>query len=298
MSKKSLLSMKIWGARGSIPTPGPTTLKFGGNTSCVEIRSGKHLIIIDAGSGIRELGRLLIKKSRLKIHLFLSHTHWDHIQGFPFFEPGYIPGNQIFIYGPAKTNTSLEEILVGQMSGPNFPVRLSQMGAQIQFVDLEEGQTIILKDRKGRREVKIINTALNHPNGAFGYRVEHIKSGQSVVYASDTEHYLNRIDENLVRLAQGTELLYYDGQYTTDEYLGRKGNIPKIGWGHSTWEKGLELAVVCQAKRLVLCHHDPAHNDQFVERVETEAKKKAAGLKKLPAGFRIVFSKERSVFEI
>jgi len=247
--------MKIvfWGVRGSIPTPGPDTVEFGGNTSCVEVRCGQHVLIFDGGTGLRLLGNQLLKEMPLEAHIFFSHVHWDHIQGFPFFIPAFVRGNVIHLYGGLNVSRTLEETLAGQMDFPSFPVHLTEMGAKLTFNDLAEGQELRIEG-----DVRITNARGNHPNGVYAYRVDY--NGKSVVYATDTEHY-SIVDPKLKRLCQDCDVLIYDAMYTPEEYAGQTGSGPKTGWGHSTFVDAVALAKAANVKKLVLHHHDPMQTD-------------------------------------
>jgi phosphoribosyl 1,2-cyclic phosphodiesterase len=255
--------------RGSIPTPGPDTVKIGGNTSCVEVRAGKTLLVFDGGTGLRILGKKLVKEMPIEAHIFFSHVHWDHIQGFPFFDPAFVPGNQIHLYGGNNVSRTLEETLAGQMDHPNFPVHLSDMGAKMSFHDLQEGEAVTLDDGQGGT-IRITTGKGNHPNGVWAYRVEH--GGRSFVYATDTEHY-KEIDQALLALSRDVDVLVYDSQYTPEEYSGNAGTGgPKVGWGHSTFEEAAKLAQAAKAKKLVLFHHDPLQSDAQVSEKERRAR--------------------------
>ena len=196
------MQITFWGVRGSIPTPGPDTVEIGGNTSCVEVRAGNSLLVFDGGTGLRMLGKKLVKEMPLTAHIFFSHVHWDHIQGFPFFDPAFVKGNTIHLYGGNNVSRTLEETLAGQMDHPSFPVHLTDMGARMTFNDLKEGQELEIDDGEGG-VVKVRTARGNHPNGVWIYRVEH--GGKSIVYATDTEHY-KEVDQNLVALARGVSL--------------------------------------------------------------------------------------------
>lgn len=260
MSKTNLkqnIRLKFWGVRGSIPSPGPHTHIFGGNTSCVEMRCGNELLIFDAGSGIRELGLALMKNLPVKARLFFSHYHWDHILGFPFFTPLYVPGNQIDIYGESKQRRSPRRILAGQMTYPYFPVALNQLGANLSFHTIKPQQTLKFE------EITIKTHNLNHPFGSLGYRVEYQES--TVAYITDYEHGAG-IDEELIEFVQGVDALIYDSSFNQHEYVSRQG------WGHSTWEQGIKIAHAANAKLLFIFHHEPIHNDDFMHQVEKEAR--------------------------
>jgi phosphoribosyl 1,2-cyclic phosphodiesterase len=250
------MQITCWGVRGSIPTPGPDTVQVGGNTSCFEVRCGQHIIIFDGGTGLRLLGQKLLRELPIEAFLLFSHVHWDHIQGFPFFAPAFIPGNKIHLYGGSNVSRTLEETLAGQMDYPSFPVHLSEMGAQMDFNDLREGQVLQIGD-----EVRVSNARGNHPNGVYAYRVDY--QGKSVVYATDTEHY-SIVDPKLLRLCKNVDLLIYDAMYTPEEYAGEVGGMAKTGWGHSTFTAAVALAQAAGAKKLVLHHHDPAQTDALV----------------------------------
>src|SRR5580704_12207928 len=160
------MQINFWGVRGSIPTPGPSTVEIGGNTSCVEVRAGKAILIFDGGTGLRLLGKKLLKETPLTAHMFFSHVHWDHIQGFPFFEPAFVRGNVFHLYGGNNVSRTLEETLEGQMDQPNFPVDLGAMGAKVSFRDLPEGAAVEIDDGSGGK-VRVTNAAGNHPQGVF-----------------------------------------------------------------------------------------------------------------------------------
>jgi phosphoribosyl 1,2-cyclic phosphodiesterase len=257
------MQITFWGVRGSIPAPGPATVEIGGNTSCVEVRPGKAILIFDGGTGLRLLGKKLVKEMPITAHMFFSHVHWDHIQGFPFFEPAFVAGNEFHLYGGNNVSRTLEETLEGQMDHPNFPVDLGTMGAKMIFRDLAEGEVVEIDDGAGGT-VRVTSARGNHPQGVFAFRVEH--AGKVVVYATDTEHYEGRIDEKLVALARDADVFIYDSQYTPEEYSAKKG------WGHSTFEEGVKLARHAGAKRLVLFHHDPMQNDAAVREKEKRAR--------------------------
>lgn len=264
------MQITFWGVRGSIPTPGPNTVEIGGNTSCVEVRAGKAILIFDGGTGLRLLGKKLASQRPLTAHMFFSHVHWDHIQGFPFFEPAFVAGNVFHLYGGNNVSRTLEETLAGQMDHPNFPVHLTAMGATMKFRDLAEGELVEIDDGEAGK-VRVTNARGHHPQGVFAYRVEH--RGKAAVYATDTEHYEGRVDEGLVALARGADVLIYDAQYTPEEYAGTAGTgSSKKGWGHSTFEEGVKIARLAGARRLVLFHHDPLQSDAAVHDKEARAR--------------------------
>ena len=259
-----MITVRFWGVRGSIPTPGPTTTQIGGNTSCVEVRAGDKLIILDAGTGLRELGNKLVKEMPIAASMFFSHMHWDHIQGFPFFVPALVSGNRFDLYGGKSLTSTLAETLSGQMNFPNFPLSLDQMAASMVFHEFSDGQVVDLGDG-----VAVKALSLNHPNGCYGYRIMH--GGRNVTYCTDTEH-LGEMDSNVLELAENTDLFIYDAQYTPEEYTGQKGNVSRVGWGHSTFVEGTRLAQKAGVKKLVLFHHDPAQDDAAILEKERRAR--------------------------
>src|SRR5689334_19318637 len=193
------MRIKMWGVRGSIPTPGACTVEVGGNTSCYEIRAGETLVILDGGTGLRLLGQDLVKEMPIEAWVFFSHVHWDHIQGFPFFTPAFVRGNTFHLHGGRKVSGTLESALAGQMENPSFPVHLTEMGAEMTFNDLYEGEVMEIPSlTTPGQTVRISNARGNHPDGVLAYRVD--CGGKSIMYATDTEHYAV-IDPKLKKLA-------------------------------------------------------------------------------------------------
>jgi len=262
-----MIDVRFWGVRGSIPTPGPSTVEIGGNTSCVELRAGGRLLIFDGGTGLRNLGNSLLKEMPIEAWIFFSHVHWDHIQGFPFFTPAFVRGNTFHLHGGRKVSGTLESALAGQMENPSFPVHLTEMGAKMTFNDLYEGEAMEIPAATGEGVVRVSNARGNHPDGVLAYRVDY--GGKSIMYATDTEHYAV-IDPKLKKLATGCDLLIYDSQYTPEEYAG-EGGMPKLGWGHSTFEEAVKLAKAANVKQLILYHHDPGQDDAAVRAKEKRA---------------------------
>ncbi|TFH02751.1 MAG: MBL fold metallo-hydrolase [Calditrichales bacterium] len=270
--------IKFWGVRGSIPTPGPSTSRYGGNTSCVELSYAEDkFFILDAGSGIREFGQYLMTLGKpVSSHIFISHMHWDHIQGIPFFVPAYIPGNEFIFHGAQEADHSLEEILADQMNPVNFPIQLEQMASKFRFEPIFEGDY----EFEG---IKVETLYLNHPGYALGYRF-HV-NGKSVVYISDNEPYpvhpraavetddpgeLLFIDDNnqrLINFIKDVDVLIHDAQYTPEEFK------TKIKWGHSPYDYTVKIALSAGVKTLVLFHHDPVHDDAFVDSIVEASKK-------------------------
>lgn len=258
------MKVRFWGVRGSLPVPGPTTIRMGGNTSCVEVQADGELIILDAGSGIRSLGGKLLKEGKpVRASLFFTHVHHDHIQGFPFFVPAFIPTTALSIYGERKADTGIKDLISGVMATPYFPVPIAAMKSQMEFHDVKENETVKLG-----ANVTVTTRRLNHPNGAVGYRIEAVEKGKSRVFAycTDTEH-LAEPDQNVIDLAKDADAMVYDAAYTPQEYETKKG------WGHSTWVEGIKLAKLAKAKRLLLFHHDPTHSDKDMERILEDARK-------------------------
>ncbi|MFN3926185.1 MAG: MBL fold metallo-hydrolase [Pseudanabaenaceae cyanobacterium] len=259
----SHFSVHFWGVRGSIATPSPDTMRYGGNTPCIEVRCHGKRLIFDGGTGLRVLGQYLLAEMPLTAYIFFSHTHWDHIQGFPFFLPAYIKGNTFHIYGRVAPNgQTLRERLAEQMRSPFFPVPLGVMGADLYFYDLEVPSRLDLGDG-----VTVETGELNHPGEATGFRV--CWGDRAVVYATDTEHFAEGLDENLVHLARNANVLIIDCTYTDEEYWSK--TAPKIGWGHSTWQEAVKLAVAAQVKTLVIFHHDPSHSDAQLDEIGRQA---------------------------
>ena len=256
------LKINFWGVRGSIPCPGPETVRYGGNTPCIEILAANERLIFDGGTGLRVLGQSLLAHMPLKAHLFFTHSHWDHIQGFPFFLPAFIKGNSFKIYGAIAPNgATIKQRLQDQMLHPNFPVPLQIMQADLQFCDLQVGEKLEIG------EIKVETAKLNHPGEAVGYRIS--CGGLSVAYITDTEHYPDKLDENILWLARQADVVIIDCTYTDEEYYDEK--VSKVGWGHSTWQEAVKIAKAAEVKQLVIFHHDPAHDDNFLDRVGTEA---------------------------
>ncbi|HVJ92296.1 MAG TPA: MBL fold metallo-hydrolase [Labilithrix sp.] len=253
--------IQFWGVRGSIPSPGQDTATVGGNTSCVEVRCGRTRIVLDAGTGLRALGNRLIAseatREPLAMTLLLSHYHWDHIQGLPFFAPLYMRDTSVTIVGGQNGVMSVREALERQMSAPVFPVRLDEVGARIGTREVKQGEVFDV----GEATVRVGRG--NHPGGVVAYRVEH--AGKSVVYVTDTEHYAC-VDPVLRTLCEGADVLIYDSQYTPEEYR------TKVGWGHSTYVAGAELARAAGVGTYVLYHHDPTRSDVGVAEIEQKAR--------------------------
>jgi phosphoribosyl 1,2-cyclic phosphodiesterase len=293
------LELRFWGTRGSIPVSGANHVRYGGNTSCVSLTSDTgHLFIFDCGSGLRELGNSLLaqdlrfkvqgsklEETRLEIldselattkgYILLSHTHWDHIQGFPFFGPLFKAENQFSILGWANAGESLAEVLAVQMQQRYFPVSLYTLPAALSFHAVQPGQVTL-------DGATLTTRLLKHPLPSLGYRLE--LGGKAIVYATDHEPLRppaprpdallgdDVIDPNLVALAQGADILIHDAQYSALEFSG------KVGWGHSTIESAVDTAIKAGVKKLVLYHHDPAHDDMAIDILLAAARQRAIAL--------------------
>lgn len=252
--------VKFWGVRGSIATPSPRHIAFGGNTSCVEVAVGGRRLILDAGTGIRNLGHWLTRKDVHHAYLLLSHTHWDHINGFPFFSPAFRKDRHFSIMaGHLADQGGIRRVLSAQMMQPMFPVPIEVMSARLDFEDFRQGDCFSLG-----HGLTVRTAPLNHPDGATGYRIEY--GGKSLCYVTDTEHVPGRPDENVLALIEGADLVIYDSTYTDAEFDA------KVGWGHSTWQEGVRLCQQAKAGMLAIFHHDPDHEDYFMERLEAEAR--------------------------
>lgn len=262
---KTPFHVRFWGVRGSIPSPGKQTQKYGGNTPCVEMRVGDTLLIFDLGTGALPLGDELLAKGRpVTASVFLSHYHYDHLQGLPFFKPIFVPQNTFTFYGATRNGQTVKEILSGQMTQPYFPVTAEGVfRAQLTYQDINAGDAL----KVGPAQVSMVE--LNHPGGNLGYRVE--CEGRTVVYATDIEHG-GEDQERFFEFAKGADMLIYDSMYTEDEYCGRQGP-PRTGWGHSTWQAAVQAAQKSEVKTLVLFHHDPGRNDAAMDRLLRQVRK-------------------------
>ncbi|MEB3279298.1 MAG: MBL fold metallo-hydrolase [Lyngbya sp.] len=253
--------VQFWGVRGSIPTPGKSTIRYGGNTSCLEMRVAGKRLIFDGGTGLRMLGDAMMAEMPVEAYMFFTHYHWDHIQGFPLFTPAFISGNCFHIYGAIPPEgESMKKHFIQRILHPNSPVPLKGLQADLRFYELKAGDSMMLDD------IKIETGQLNHPNTAMGYRITW--KGKSVVYCSDTEHLPDGLDENVLNLSQNADVLIYDAMYTDEEYHSPKS--PKVGWGHSTWQEAVKMAQAAGVKRVVIFHHDPTHSDDFLDQIEQE----------------------------
>ena len=259
------LSVTFWGVRGSIACAGPAYQRYGGNTSCLEVRCGPHVLVFDAGTGLRPLGEKLKAEGKLEIDLFLTHTHLDHIVGIPFFKPLFHNGSRIrFWAGHLLPDHRLKETICAMMVPPLFPVPIDIFPSKTVFNDFSAGETLRLHP-----DVTLKTARLNHPNDATGYRIEH--GGKSICYVTDTEHKPEGLDPNILALIKGTDFFIYDSTYTDAEYPSH------VNWGHSTWQEGVKLAKAAGVKTLAIFHHDPGHDDDTMDAIAAESKKAFAG---------------------
>jgi phosphoribosyl 1,2-cyclic phosphodiesterase len=260
------MTVRIWGARGSITCPGPNTIRYGGNTSCVEVVCGEHNLVFDAGSGLRMFGNALMREKRAAdIDLFLSHCHIDHLIGLPFFMPAFEEASRIQLWaGNVKAAGGLKEAVRKFMSYPLFPIEIEMAKGSIGFNDFNQGET--LSPRKG---VAVHTAALNHPGGATGYRVEY--KGKAISYITDTELPNGAFDPALLALAKDVALLIIDSTYTNDELPSH------VGWGHSSWQQTIAFANAAGVKTLCLFHHEPEHDDAFMDHIAAMSDKMRPG---------------------
>lgn len=283
-----VLSVTFWGVRGGYPKPGPTTTKFGGNTTCIEVRAGNHLIIVDAGTGIIGLGEKLVAqhiadKEPVIATIIFTHTHHDHTQGFPFFMPSHLGSSVMHIFGPRLLHQDLEAVLEHAMLPPVFPVRLDELSSMRVIRNISNNEAIIFggpdappqicnayraREECSSSEVRInIMRSYAHPGGGvLIYRIE--MGNKKIVVATDTEGYVGG-DKRLIQFSREADLLIHDAEFTSDEYIN--GIPSKQGWGHSSWEMAVEVAQAANVKKLALTHHNALHDDTFLEDIEQQA---------------------------
>jgi phosphoribosyl 1,2-cyclic phosphodiesterase len=283
--------IRFWGVRGSYPVPGPRTVRFGGNTACVEVQAGVHTIILDAGTGIINLGADLLRRSRangnqpIVATILFSHMHHDHTQGFPFFDPAYVGASTLHIFGPKVFESDLEETLAHAMLPPSFPISLDDLASLKILRNFSETDIVLMGSQP--TDIQILNQYHNridpspelvriqtyhsyaHPkNGVNVYSISW--RGKKMVYATDTEGYVET-DRRLVRFAKDADLLIHDAQYRPEDYTNPAK--PKQGWGHSTPDMACAVAQACNARQLVLFHHEPSYDDDTVAAIEADARK-------------------------
>jgi phosphoribosyl 1,2-cyclic phosphodiesterase len=253
-------AVRFWGVRGSIACPGPDTVRYGGNTSCVEMRCGERLLVFDGGTGMRLLGNeLMHKPGAIDLDLFYSHTHFDHICGLPFFAPCYDKRATIRIWaGHLKPEKGIETVLNNMMIAPLFPIPMGVFTANISFRDFAAGETI-----EPHPGIRLRTGPLNHPSGATGFRLEY--GGKAVAYITDTEHRRSGLDAEILKLVAAADIMIYDCTYTDAEYPKHEN------WGHSTWQEGVRLADAAAVRTFVVFHHDPGHDDAFMDQIAAEA---------------------------
>ncbi|NJM59979.1 MAG: MBL fold metallo-hydrolase [Oscillatoriales cyanobacterium RU_3_3] len=266
MADQGDFCVRFWGVRGTVPCPGPKTVNYGGNTSCIEITCGERRLIFDAGTGLRALGASLAGSSGHHAHIFLTHTHFDHINGFPFFRPAYDPSNCFEVWAGHLTGKpgGVQAVLAKLMSGPLFPVPLDIMHACIAYNDFAVGERLTMLPG-----ITIDTAPLNHPQDATGYRVNY--AGKSICYVTDTEHVEGKLDANILRLIDGSDLVIYDATYTEEEYPRYRT------WGHSTWQEGVKLCEAAHAGTLVAFHHDPDHDDAVMDGIAQALQQRRPG---------------------
>lgn len=300
MSNK--MKVRFWGVRGSYPVPGAGTVKYGGNTPSVEVQAGSRTILLDAGTGIIPLGRELARTKRAnELLLLFSHLHHDHIQGFPFFLPAYMPNTKLHICGPDGTHESMRNVLERNQSSETFPLGLRDMASSKDIQAVRESQ-VILWDEDGVRVeeagvsfsdeavVVRIHKSYAHPGGVFVYRITW--RGRSVVYASDTEGYVG-MDKRLIKFAKDADVLIHDAQYLDEHYWGQLEGFPSTqGYGHSTVTMACEVAASAQTGQLVLFHHDPSYTDAMLTGMERTARRLFSNSVAAHEGLEIVLRDE------
>ena len=257
---KSPMRVRFWGVRGSIACPGPSTIRYGGNTPCIEVRCDEHVLVFDAGTGLRPLGLEIIKDKNIRnVDIFITHCHLDHVVGLPFFAPLFRKGYRVRVWaGNLLPANSIERVMRMLMSSPLFPIQIEIFKAAIEFHDFKSGDVL-----RPHENVVLRTAPLDHPDGSNGYRLEY--GGRTFALVSDTEGFPGKCDKDLLSLADHADLAVYDATYTEDEIVSR------IGWGHSTWLRGIRLAEKANVKHLCLFHHDPSHDDDFMDTLAAEA---------------------------
>ncbi|HKA54580.1 MAG TPA: MBL fold metallo-hydrolase [Candidatus Binatia bacterium] len=286
----SHILVTFWGVRGSIASPGLHTVVFGGNTSCVSVETQGHIVILDAGSGLRELGQHLMKRNDLRSidgSIFLSHMHWDHIQGLPFFAPARSQENQFTIYGERKYQQSLAQILAGQMQAPYFPVDMHTVfRAQVTFHEVQARRGVEVHPN-----LFVTPFRLTHPNGALGYLLQ--VEGRRIAYVTDHEHTIGQLSPEVREMVFGADLLIHDAQYGREELANGKR-----GWGHSAWEDVVELAIVSRVGHLFLFHHDPEATDEILNERQFLAQEKFPRTTVAREGLKVPLLRQRGSREV
>ncbi len=296
------LKIKFWGVRGSYPTPGAGTVKYGGNTACVEIRAGERTIVLDAGTGIIPLGRELARRRVTEVVLLFSHLHHDHTQGFPFFVPAYLPKARLHVFGPGGTPETLSQVLEHNQSSETFPVSLRDMASAKDIQSVRESQVIVW----GGADIHVtesgeglgndndavvirIHKSYAHPGGVYAYRITW--RGKSVVYATDTEGYVGT-DRRLAQFAKEADVLIHDAQYSEEHYWGQLAGFPSTqGYGHSTVGMACEVAAAARVGQLILFHHDPTYPDALVTSMEASARARFSEARAAQEGMEIALNR-------
>jgi phosphoribosyl 1,2-cyclic phosphodiesterase len=257
--------LRFWGVRGSLACPGPDTIRYGGNTACLEINCGPHVLVIDCGTGARRLGMELVDRKVGAMDILFSHAHIDHLVGLPFFQPAQTPGAALSLWsGRFDGGTSLRAAISAMMQAPLFPLPLDALSAELHFNEFVAGESF-----SPQPGIEVETAALNHPNGAAGYRINF--DGRSACYVTDTEHVPGKDDENILRLVRDADIMIYDSTFTSAEFKARRG------WGHSTWEEGARLADLAGVKVFVAFHHDPGHDDDAMDVIAGQLEKRRVG---------------------
>ena len=257
--------VRFWGVRGSIPCPGGGVVRYGGNTSCLEIRCGSNILILDAGTGLRMFDHSRNGSGPLQADVFFTHTHFDHICGWPYFTSLLDSVSTINVWcGHLLPEYTIEQILGGLLREPFMPVRQKDIAARLDYRDFPVGET--LRPRPG---VTLHTAPLNHPQGATGYRVEF--AGKSICYITDTEHKPGAPNRNILKLIEGADVVVYDSTYTDEEFPAH------VNWGHSTWQEGARLCAAANVGQFVVFHHDPDHDDAFMDGVATDVERARPG---------------------
>jgi len=272
------MQVRFWGVRGSTPTPQPENMRYGGNTPCVEVRRNGRLYVFDCGTGLRNLGKQWAQEfvgSPIEAHIFISHFHWDHIQGIPFFVPLYDPQNR-FVFHSSNHAYGFREIIEGQMIEPYFPVDMSHMAARRSFRVLDEG-------RRQFDGCWLETRWLNHPQGCLGFRLETPEG--VLVYATDNEPGPAKFDATVRELARSADVLIYDAQYSPEEYATKRR-----GWGHSHWREAVSVAHDSGARELILFHHDPDQTDSRLDALVRSAAKYHPNVRAAAEGMEICLS--------
>jgi phosphoribosyl 1,2-cyclic phosphodiesterase len=265
LADQNEFSVRFWGVRGSIACSAQDVIRYGGNTSSLEVTAGDRTLLFDAGSGIRYLGKKMAQQKPHQADMFLTHTHFDHVCGLPFFVPFFVPGWNFRVWaGHLLPDHTLSSVLEDMMIAPLFPVPPAIFNANIDYIDFRSGETLDLGDG-----ITVRTAPLIHPNNASGYRVEF--EGKSICYITDTEHPGEGNDPVLVEFLRDADVVIYDASYSDEEYKTR------VGWGHSTWEAGVRLCDEANAKTYVVFHHDPEHDDDFMDGVARDVESARPG---------------------